>query len=238
MTKAYLDPEDIDRIEENTLGWSPALRRYVPILMYRLLIRLLYRTGCRVSEALALEVKDVDLQQGTITIKHLKARLRLYCPECETRLGRTHRYCPGCGAHVERAVERALERQRVRTLPVDRSTLDMLKEYIERGGPVERNGKLLLFGIQRRQAHKIVRDAAARAGIGKLVNPETGREHWVSPHRLRDAHAIRAIKVDDSTDGVRMLQEQLGHASIATTMKYRKVAGAELREWYERIWKE
>ncbi len=36
--------------------------------------------------------------------------------------------------------------------------------------------------------------------------------------------------------GLRMLQEHLGHQSIATTMRYRKVAGQELKDWYEKLW--
>jgi len=44
-----------------------------------------------------------------------------------------------------------------------------------------------------------------------------------------------AIQMDDSTDAVRLLQEHLGHANIGTTLKYRKIAGAEQREWYERL---
>jgi len=52
---------------------------------------------------------------------------------------------------------------------------------------------------------------------------------------LRDAFAVMAVQADDSTDGVRMLQAQLGHQSIGTTMKYRKVAGKEQREWYDKL---
>lgn len=70
------------------------------------------------------------------------------------------------------------------------------------------------------------------------MNPETGRIHGVSPHRLRDAFAVLAVQRDDSTDGIRMLQEQLGHANIGTTMRYRKVAGKELKEWYQKLWEE
>ena len=33
-------------------------------------IRTLSRSGCRVSEAIALEEKEVDFNQGTITIQH------------------------------------------------------------------------------------------------------------------------------------------------------------------------
>ena len=51
----------------------------------------------------------------------------------------------------------------------------------------------------------------------------------ISPHRLRDAFAIHAIKFDDSGDGLGLLQEHLSHQSITTTMRYRKVAGEEHR---------
>ena len=54
--------------------------------------------------------------------------------------------------------------------------------------------------------------------------------------RLRDAFAVMAVQHDDSTDGIRMLQVWLGHASIATTMRYRKVAGRELKERYQGLW--
>ena len=69
-----------------------------------------------------------------------------------------------------------------------------------------------------------------------MVNPETGRVRGVSPHRLRDAFSVHAMKLDDSGDELRLLQEHLGHASFNTTAKYRKVAGEEHRSWYDRLW--
>jgi integrase/recombinase XerD len=112
----------------------------------------------------------------------------------------------------------------------------MLKEYINRGGPWSKNGKSLIFGLTRHRAWQIVRDCAERAGLPVLVNPESGRVRNVSPHRLRDAFAVHAVKLDDSGDGLRLLQEHLGHQSIVTTMRYRKVSGEEQREWYEKLW--
>ena len=132
---------------------------------------------------------------------------------------------------------REKEYRRQRTLPLDSDTLGMLKEYIERGGPVVRDGKRLIFGINRHRAWQIIRECAERAGLPKLVNSETGKIHSVSPHRLRDAFAVYAVKTDDSGDGLRLLQEHLGHANIGTTMRYRKVAGQELKEWYQKLWK-
>lgn len=101
---------------------------------------------------------------------------------------------------------------------------------------MKRGGKTLLFGINRHRAWQIVKECADRACLPKLVNHETGRVHNVSPHRLRDAFATHAIRIDDSGDGLRLLQEHLGHASFNTTAKYRKVAGQEHRAWYDKLW--
>jgi integrase/recombinase XerD len=131
---------------------------------------------------------------------------------------------------------REQEHRRQRVLPIDSQTLDMLKEYIERGGPVVRDGKRLIFGINRHRAWQIVKACAEKARLPKLVNPETGRVHNISPHRLRDAFAVHAVKLDDSGDGLRLLQEHLGHQSFNTTAKYRKVSGKEHRDWYKKLW--
>ena len=69
--KAYVEPEEVALMEEATTN-----------LRDRLLVRILFRLGCRVSEALALKVEDVDFVQGMVTIEHLKSRLKLSCPKC------------------------------------------------------------------------------------------------------------------------------------------------------------
>jgi integrase/recombinase XerD len=166
----------------------------------------------------------------------LKTRMKLSCPHCGAGLGKSHIYCPKCGAGVEKAVTAEKEHRRVRTLPVDGRTLDMLKDYARRGGPVLRNGKRLVFGINRHRAWQIVTKCAERAGLPRLVNSETGKVHNVSPHRLRDAFAVHAVKLNDSGDGLRLLQEHLGHASFNTTAKYRKVSGEEHRTWFDNLW--
>ena len=185
---------------------------------------------------MTLTIQDIDLQQGTVTIQHLKARLKLACPHCNTRLGRTNSFCPKCGARVEQAVAKQMEHRRLRTLHLDQGTLEMLSDYIKRGGPVSRKGKQLIFGINRHRAWQIIRECSKKAGLPSLMNSETGRIHGVSPHRLRDSFAVMAVQKNDSTDSVRMLQEWLGHANIGTTMRYRKVAGQELKEWYQKLW--
>jgi len=223
--KAYLELKEISLMEEAASN-----------LRDELLIRVPFRLGCRISEALALCVEDIDFDQSTVTIRHLKRRLKITCPGCGEGLGATHAYCPRCGLKVTKSQVEEQERRRRRVLPVDVDTLDMLREYIQRGGAVRRDGKNMVFGINRHRAWQVVRECAERAGLPQLINPETGKMRNVSPHRLRDSFAVHAVKLDDSGDGLRLLQEQLGHASFNTTARYRKVAGNELRDWYSRLW--
>jgi len=218
--KVYLEPHEIERMEE-----AATCQRD------RLLIRVLFRLGCRISEALGIGVEDIDFKQGAVTIEHLKARVKLSCPHCGARLGKSHAFCPKCGARVEAALAEEKSHRRVRTLPLDSETLEMLADFVRRD---QTEG--LVFKMDRIRAWQVVRDCAQRAGLPQLVNPETGRPRGVSPHRLRDAFAVLAVKRDDSGDGLRLLQEHLGHASFDTTAKYRKIAGEEHREWYKKLW--
>lgn len=227
MAKTYLEPDEVERLEQ-AAGY----------IRDKLLIRLLWRLGCRISEVLGIGLKDIDFNQGSITIEHLKVRVKLSCPQCSTSLSKTARFCPGCGIEVGKVVTEEKEHHHKRILPLDKETIKMLKQYVTDGGPVMSGNKKILFGLKRRQADNIIRECAWKAGLGSLVNPDTGEKRGISPHRLRDAFAVNAVKADDSGDGLRLLQEHLGHKSIVTTMKYRKVAGEEHREWYDKIWKQ
>jgi integrase/recombinase XerD len=225
--KAYLEPEEVTMME-NAAG-NPR---------DKILIRILFRLGCRVSEALAIGVEDIGFSSGIIMIKHLKQRIKYSCPECKAGLATCNKYCPNCGIEVTMAQQREMENRRQRTIPVDKETLNLLADYIKSGGTVIRNNKRLIFGINRHRAWQIVSECAERVGLPKLVNTETGRVHNISPHKLRDAFAVMAVKINDSGDGLRMLQEHLGHQSITTTMRYRKVSGEEQKQWYNKLWGE
>ena len=225
--KVYLEPEEVEKLE-----------KAADYLRDKLLVRLLWRLGCRISEVLGIRVDDIDFKQRTVTIEHLKARIKLSCNQCGARLGKMHKFCPVCGLKVDKVVAQEQEHHRYRSLPVDKDTLAMLKEYIDRGGTRMKDGKRFIFDITRHRAWQIIRDCATRAGLPTLVNPETGRIRGISPHRLRDAFSVHAMKLDDSGDGLRLLQEHLGHASFNTTAKYRKIAGEEHRKWYDQLWQD
>lgn len=88
--KAYPEPDEVERLEE-----------VITNLRDRLLVRLLFRLGYRISELLGLQVEDIDFNPGTVVIQHLKYRVKLSCPICKARLGATHVFCPKCGSKIE-----------------------------------------------------------------------------------------------------------------------------------------
>ncbi len=223
--KAYLEPGEVESLEKCTSN-----------LRDRLLVRLLFHLGCRVSEALALQVHDVDFNQGTVVIQHLKCRIKLSCQICGARLGATHVFCPKCGGKIEMSKAEEQLHHRQRLLLIDADTLKLLNEYVRRGGPIIRDGKKLIFGINRHRAWQIIKQCAEKSGLPRLVHSDSGKMHNVSPHRLRDAFAVHAVKLDDSGDGLRLLQEHLGHRSFNTTARYRKISGIEHQEWYQKLW--
>lgn len=89
ISKVYLEANEIDRLQKAASN-----------LRDKILIRLLFRLGCRISEALALKVEDIDFTRGTVTIIHLKRRVKLSCTNCGARLGVSHSFCPKCGVRI------------------------------------------------------------------------------------------------------------------------------------------
>jgi integrase/recombinase XerD len=87
--KSYLELNEIDRLENAATNMRD-----------RLLIRLLFHLGCRISEALAITIDDIDFKEGTVNILHLKHRVKLSCKECGANLALSHVYCPKCGVKI------------------------------------------------------------------------------------------------------------------------------------------
>lgn len=184
-------------------------------------ISTLEKTGLRISEVNQLEESDIDFRRGTLTIVHLKERVKLKCPNCGEVLGKRHVFCPGCGNKVDQAIREKVEQRRQRMIPVDRDTLRLLDEYLKWRLKFPYRGPLV-FPFTRQRGWQLVERIGRRAGIAGL-----------HPHSLR--HLLATTWVGKGLD-VKKLQILLGHASIATTMEYVDSNFDQLKSEYEKLW--
>jgi integrase/recombinase XerD len=169
----------------------------------RALLEVLYGTGARISEAVGLDVDDVwRRDDGAATADDEDL------PAGTVRLlgkGGKERLVP-IGRYARAAVDAYLVRGRP-TMAADGSGTPAL--FLN-----ARGGRL-----SRQSAWTVLRTAAERARL----------EVPVSPHTLR--HSFATHLLDGGAD-VRVVQELLGHASVATTQVYTLVTVDRLREVY------
>lgn len=152
------------------------------------LIEFLYSTGARVSEAVTLEMQQINYVDNVVLL---------------TGKGNKTRLVP-LGNKAKLALERYLVRARPRLLKAQTSLL-----FLNRSGkPLSRNS-----------AFNIIKRAASLAKI----------EGHISPHTLR--HCFATHLLDGGAD-LRVVQELLGHQSLATTQIYTKVSLEKVRETY------
>ena len=153
MTKAYLEADDVKRLEKVTTN-----------LRDRLLIRIPWRTGIRVSELIGIRVQDIDFEGRAILIKIQKQRKR-------------------DGKTVERR----------RLVPIDQGSLNMIKEYLEWRKQFPYKGDLL-FPISRARVNQIYWKLGRKAGIKEIGDPAVSQHRKLHPHHMRHSFAIHCIK--------------------------------------------
>lgn len=155
------------------------------------MLELLYATGIRVSELVALDIEHLHLSIGYI--------------QCTGR-GMKERIIP-FGSHAGSA----------------------LKQYLAEDGRdklmTERNGGSALFlnhlgtRMTRQGFWKMIKKYAKEAQIQEPITPHTLR-HSVASHLLEGGADARTV------------QELLGHADVATTLKYSQGARLRLKDVY------
>lgn len=177
---------------------------------------LLYGSGLRVLEMLRLRVKDIDFGYGQITIRdgkggkdritmlpqglveplrrHLARRKLEY--ERDSDAGTASVYLPEALARKYPAAATSWIWQYV--FAAAKLSRDPLSETLRR------------HHVDEVTVQRLVRGAAARAGIAKTVTPHVLR-HSFATHLLENGSDIRTV------------QELLGHKDVATTMIYTHV---------------
>ena len=151
--KGYLEPEQIEQL----IVAAPNPRD-------ALLVRLLWRTGIRVSELIGIKVSDIDFDNRAIAIKVQKMRKRN---------------------------GKAIERRRI--VPVDGDTLVIIKEYLSWRQQFPYTGDLL-FPISRQRVNQLFWRLGRRAGITMVGDPTISQHTKLHPHVLRHSFAIHCIK--------------------------------------------
>ena len=191
---------DVERLLQ-VAGDSPAQRRD------RALLELLYGTGARISEAVGLDVDDLELAGpggtggpnggtggacGTVRLAGKGGKQRIV----------------PVGSYARAALDAYLVQARPALAASARSGRPSPAVFLNaRGGRLTRQG-----------AWGALRAAASRAGLAEI-----------SPHMLR--HSFATHLLDGGAD-VRVVQELLGHASVSTTQVYTQVTVDRLREVY------
>jgi len=213
MNRAKAYPE-LEHVQKRLIdaGTNPRDKAFIAVLA---------RDGIRISEAIQLKEGDIDSKRGTLTIVHLKERLKLKCPNCGKTLGKRHLFCPVCGNRVDRSIREKVEERRQRMIPVDHYTLRLLDEYLQWRRKFPYRGPLV-FPFTRQRGWQLVEKLGRRIGIKGL-----------HPHSLR--HLLATTWVSKGLD-VKKLQLLRGHASIATTWEYVDSDFEQLRAEYEKLW--
>ena len=192
----------------------------------RALLEVMYACGLRASEATALELGDVDLDEGLLRARGkgskerivpvgrvAVAALRVWCERGrpalaetgtdwgDTRSARIPKSASAGGARLPASVEgNGAHPPRA----ADPTTLFLN----HRGRPLTRQG-----------LYKIVQGHARRAGLAERMSPHTLR-HTFATHMLAGGCDLRS------------LQDMLGHADLATTQIYTHLSAERLKDVY------
>ena len=176
----YLSVDEIfyllDTVKNEDLNTKKPLRD-------KAILELLYATGIRCSELIAIKIKHIDFQQKTIRIlgKGNQERIVLFGSKAQTSI----------------------------------------LEYLAKERPGVANAEDTLFVNYRNQPLR----ARSIQRILEMFRKLLKTERPITPHKIR--HSFATHLLNEGTD-LRVIQELLGHKTLASTVKYTHVSTSDL----------
>lgn len=241
-------PRVMTKDEAERLMESPTSNDGASVFRDQAILETLYSTGARVSELVGMNWDDLDLDEGMVRLRG-KGKKERMVPVGRVAVEAIYDYLTMRPWHSGRATARDASAVSARPVPpagwADRVAeagvatgsvhpvppaggADRVAEagvsatsvlpMPPAGGPVfenNRGGRLSVRSMER-----IVRRYADRLQIGTIT-----------PHTLRHSYATHLL--DEGAD-LRVIQEMLGHASLATTQHYTHLATDRLMAVYDR----
>ncbi|HTW89811.1 MAG TPA: tyrosine recombinase [Candidatus Binataceae bacterium] len=195
-----LSRRDIDALLDAIDGSS------VRGLRDRAMVELAYGSGLRVSELVGLELHQLDLGQGLVTVMGKGSKERLV---------------PIGSAAIKalRAYRKALEAERLARLAAIKTV--GARRRRSAAGLAKPSSSVFITRLERPMTRQGFFKALKQWAIN---NP---RLDWLSPHTLR--HCFATHLVEGGAD-LRAVQEMLGHSNIATTQIYTHLSKSHLRK--------
>jgi len=127
----------------------------------RAFIALLVRGGVSISEAVQLEIKDIDFERGIVRIDRISEIVRRKCVNCGHIVGTKYLFCSGCGRRVDDVVDQRRKQQRLRMVKIDADTLSYVRDYLRWRKRFTYRGELV-FPLSRQRGWQIFRKVSRR----------------------------------------------------------------------------
>ncbi len=202
-----LTREEVSLLLRQPAGMEPLALRD------RALLEVMYACGLRASETIALELGDVDLEEGMLRARGKGSKERIV-PVGSAAVGALRAWCERGRPVLAGAVARSAARPSPaggssETRPSVRGASGAHALFLNhRGRPLTRQG-----------LYKIVQAHARTAGLSERMSPHTLR-HTFATHLLAGGCDLRSV------------QDMLGHADLATTQIYTHLSSERLKGVY------
>lgn len=178
----------------------------------RLVIHMLYGCGLRVSEPIALRIKDIDLQNSRLTIRCAKGQKDRVVPIPCSLIEPIRRQIAVARAVSEQDIAAGLPVQLPDRLGIKYPRLASSPHWaflfpLKASCKHPRTGVIVRFHMLDTTVQRSCRDAVRRTELNPMI----------TPHCLRHAFATHTM---ERGGNVRDVQMVMGHSSLETTMGY------------------